>query len=282
MIVRRAAFTLIELLVVISIIALLIGLLLPALGNARALARDLKCKANVRSIASASLNYSVDHDQILVPASIRGGSFADRESRFPGEFPEQDSFANIFVRLEYISEAHPAPAIEPPDSVFRCPDGSPEAGGGDLSMPVRPGHFGWDGTDSQVIDGQRVPMASSGVAVRTWYQLNSVHRHRTAPFRTIYADPSFQVGYWKQFRLGRIVRESEFVMVVEAITSNVFPERIIARHQPFTDDGSHGNTNIAFFDGHAAGTSTRTFEGYPGASTGSGPSQNFILNTAQQ
>jgi prepilin-type N-terminal cleavage/methylation domain-containing protein/prepilin-type processing-associated H-X9-DG protein len=49
----RKAFTLIELLVVISIIALLVGILLPALGAARESAKNMVCKAKLKQVAIA-------------------------------------------------------------------------------------------------------------------------------------------------------------------------------------------------------------------------------------
>ncbi|MFG0258153.1 MAG: type II secretion system protein [Phycisphaerales bacterium JB043] len=61
----RRGFTLVELLVVISIIALLMGLLLPALQGAREAGYNLVCKANLRSISQAQAAFISENNGLL-------------------------------------------------------------------------------------------------------------------------------------------------------------------------------------------------------------------------
>jgi len=65
--VGRRAFTLVELLVVISIIALLMSILLAALGKAREAGRSVVCMANVRRISMAGYIYALENDGRFPP-----------------------------------------------------------------------------------------------------------------------------------------------------------------------------------------------------------------------
>ncbi len=67
-----AAFTLIELLIVIAIIALLVGILLPALKQAREAARSLVCKSTERQVGVAVNTYSIDWKDYIAGPNTSG------------------------------------------------------------------------------------------------------------------------------------------------------------------------------------------------------------------
>ncbi|MHC4499013.1 MAG: type II secretion system protein [Planctomycetota bacterium] len=73
---KKKGFTLIELLVVISIIALLMGILMPALNRARLLAIQMLCGTNLKGVNSAMLVYTRDNDEDYPRAGGPGSVWA--------------------------------------------------------------------------------------------------------------------------------------------------------------------------------------------------------------
>ena len=63
---RMSIFTLVELLIVVSVIAILMALLLPALGKAVEQARSMSCRSNLRQVGAGWSMYANDHGDVCV------------------------------------------------------------------------------------------------------------------------------------------------------------------------------------------------------------------------
>ncbi|MEI7731053.1 MAG: type II secretion system protein [Verrucomicrobiota bacterium] len=115
--ITRTAFTLIELLVVIAIIAILAGLLLPALANAKLKATGAKCLSNAKQLCLGWIMYADDNEnELVLNPSNGGGTVATNLAWSTGNMGNATDATNVLV----IRNALLYPFVNSTE-VYKCP-----------------------------------------------------------------------------------------------------------------------------------------------------------------
>lgn len=96
---KRRGFTLIELLVVISIIALLIAILMPALSSVKRLGQTTTCLANLRSLAQGGSLYATDNDDWMPGAPAGSGGYLFGQSTAYGQAVQRWDFMGPIAKV---------------------------------------------------------------------------------------------------------------------------------------------------------------------------------------
>src|SRR3954466_6643775 len=224
---RKAGFTLVELLVVIGIIAVLVGILLPALNKARRAAATVQSSSNMKQVASAMMMYINANKGKLPPAVLQPSTAYPNGWWWPNELVRGK---HINAPSVYSTPGQTNKVFRNPN-VFKCPEGINEddasGGGGDFPTDTKNnayrivndagcqaegfGVVSWYMLTSRNLSGTGAIAASttdSSITKAGTRQSPFLYFNNTDPAK--YSDPAWQRT------MSMIRKPSEMVMIVEA------------------------------------------------------------------
>lgn len=228
----RRAFTLIELMVVVTIIAALVGILLPALWHVYGHAERIQCQSNLKQIAMAVLSYTTDHKGAIPPTKVE---------------PAGLYWCNLLVKGNYLAATN---AVD-------LPTGEQSRGNTVLLCPVS--------SDLYVSEGDSF-LKPDDFKAQGWYRLGNDTIQTdcsyywngytgTSPdmrerYPSLLVDTSVANPSASYHNIAEIPQRSHLAMVMDGVffDGDESPQRIAARHS-----GAFGVrclTNIAFYDAH--------------------------------
>ncbi len=253
-------FTLIELLVVIAIIALLIGILLPALGRARGTAQQVVCAANMKTVGTLAQLYAGDNDDQIWPAS-----FVPYTNRPRISGPTAAQFAD----WAYYYELAPAFTVqdygiivgyaENVDELAECPSNKRRSYDGTFLGPADTAYFNsrfapafrdrLESKGAQVAFDYTMPVGMGGANTYTEHEVVYLTGSEPADFDTGEVSIS-RPDMTQRLRDGEAVRFRQMPIFVEEdnYSNTLFPDGVWADNDEITQRHSGGGY-IVYIDG---------------------------------